>query len=170
MKVNLRWNGRRVRCNTETARRIGTYRNGERTETLYRNRDGIFFLHTLGKGLYKNGPGGRERPLNEEEETHGAIRVLDLVVALDWCQHALPKQQYDFLFEGMPENPEDEQAWLRDGRWESDPNPLTERFSCTLPSGLVRRLERTAQERKLTKSRLVELALIRYLNEGSEEK
>ena len=68
MNGNLRWDGRRVRCDTEKARKIGSFCEGEYAETLYRNKEGAFFLHRIGsKDLCKLGARGKLRPLTEEE-------------------------------------------------------------------------------------------------------
>ena len=169
MQATLRGEGnRRVRCNTETARRIGTYQAENHTETLYRNRDGSFFLHLTGEEACRYGPGGRPLPLTEEQKEEGSLSLMLTVTALDWCKHHLQPCDYDFIFDGMPESMDDE-TWEQDDLWRSDPNRLTERFTCSLPSGLVRRIERKAEQEKVSKSRIVEQALIRYFQERSDE-
>ena len=81
--------------------------------------------------------------------------------AMEWCEEHLPKAHYEFVFEGMPELT-DREAWEKKTyRW-NDPKPLTGRFAFSLAIGLVQMVERAAEEDGVTKSKIVEQALIQY--------
>lgn len=162
MKGDLKWGNRRVRCNTDKARRIGTCRVEDHTETLYRNKDGAFFLHMVGgNNLYKLGPRGIPRRLTEEEAKEGCLRLVAAIEAKAWCEEHLTKAEYTYIFQGMPDV-DDEKAWEKDDLWMTDPNRLTENFVCTLPTGLVQMINKAADADGVARSRIVEQALVVY--------
>lgn len=162
MKKNPIWFGKRVRCDTETARKIGSWSENSRTETLYRTKAGIFFLHRIGSGIWKVGPYGRPKQLTPEEEKIGTLTVISVPEAKEWCETHLDKDDYSYLFFNFPDT-KDEAAWEKDGLWMADRNPLKTNIRCTIAVGVAKLLEEQAKKEEVSQSEIVEKAVLEYV-------
>lgn len=169
--MNLYWCGKRVRCDTETARKIGNWTSNSRAETLYRTKAGIYFLHLVGPGICKGGPFGHTRRPTPEEEREGTLTVIPVVEAKKWCEEHLDEGEYSYLFVDMPDV-EDQESWEKDDLWMADRNPLKTNIRCTIPTGLARLLEEQAKKEKVSQSEIVEKALLEYVRriQGGESR
>lgn len=92
-------------CNTETAKLLGSFDNGERPgdigyvkESLYRTKSGVFFLHAEG--------GAGTRYARQTEPNHWrsgeALSILSLESAQAWAEEHLDGDEYTRAF-GEPE-------------------------------------------------------------------
>lgn len=92
-------------CNTETAKLLGSFDNGERPgdigyvkESLYRTKSGIFFLHAEG--------GAGTRYARQTEPNHWrsgeALSIFSLKAAQKWAEEHLDGDEYIRAF-GEPE-------------------------------------------------------------------
>lgn len=163
--MNLYWFGKRVRCDTETARKVGSWSDDPKTETLYRTKTGIFFLHRIGPG-WKTGPYGRPKQLNPEEEKVGTLNVIPVPEAKKWCEAHLDEGDYSYLFFDLPDT-KDESAWIKEDLWMADRNPLKTNIRCTIPAGVVKLLEEQAKKENVSQSEIVERAVLEYVRNRS---
>ena len=92
-------------CNTETAKLLGSFENGERPgdigyirEVLYRTKSGAYFLHAEG------GAGTRYAQQTEPNHWRSGERItlLDLESAQKWAEEHLDGDEYIKAF-GEPE-------------------------------------------------------------------